>query len=126
LKQITRYMIRIYNLDKLCFMGYKLDKTASFHHLVKREHGGKEEITNGAVLNKSAHEYLHIIEYKDIDTYITINNILKLINQQKDRPTIEQYMMISKLLSAFEEEHKEDRTAKGKMLIRDKYLNRQY
>ena len=107
-------------------MGYKLDKTASFHHLVKREHGGKEEITNGAVLNKSAHEYLHIIEYKDIDTYITINNILKLINQQKDRPTIEQYMMISKLLSAFEEEHKEDRTAKGKMLIRDKYLNRQY
>lgn len=126
MKPITKHMIKIYNLDKLCFMGYTLDKTASFHHIVKKCNGGKETIENGAVLNKEAHEYLHIIEYKDIDTYITINNILKIINQQRDKPTIEQYRIISKLLSMFEEEHKEDRTAKGKILIRDKYLNRQY
>lgn len=126
MKPITKHMIKIYNLDKLCFMGYTLDKTASFHHIVKKCNGGKEEINNGAVLNKEAHEYLHVIEYKDIDTYITINNILKIINQQRDKPTIEQYRIISKLLSMFEEEHKEDRTAKGKILIRDKYLNRQY
>lgn len=126
MKPITKHMIEIYNLDKLCFMGYTLDKTASFHHIVKKCNGGKEEINNGAVLNKEAHEYLHIIEYKDIDTYITINNILKIINQQRDKPTIEQYKIISKLLSIFEEEHKKDITSKGRKLVREKYLNRFY
>lgn len=119
-------MIKIYNLDKLCFMGYTLDKTASFHHIVKREHGGKEVIENGAVLNKTAHEYLHIIEYKDYDTFIAINKILKIINEQKDKPTIEQLQIISKLLSMFEEEHRYDKTSKNKRLIKHQYMERYY
>ena len=107
-------------------MGYTLDRTASFHHIIKREHGGKETIENGAVLNKTAHEYLHIIEYKDIGTYIAINKILEIINDQKDRPTKEQYQIISKLLGMFEEEHKHDKTSKNKTLIKHKYLDRFY
>ena len=126
MRDITKRMIKIYNLDKLCFMGYTLDRTASFHHIIKREHGGKETIENGAVLNKTAHEYLHIIEYKDYDTFIAINKILEIINNQKDRPTKEQYQIISKLLSMFEEEHKHDKTSKGKTLIKHKYLDRSY
>ncbi len=126
MKPITKHMIKLYNLDKLCFMGYTLDKTASFHHIVKKEHGGKEVIENGAVLNRYAHEYLHVIEYKDIETYLAINKILKIINEQRDKPTIEQYQIISKLLEMFESEHKGDKTSKGKMLIREKYIERKY
>ena len=126
MRDITKRMIKIYNLDKLCFMGYTLDKTASFHHIVKREDGGKEVIENGAVLNKTAHEYLHIIEYKDIGTYIAINKILKIINEQRDRPTVEQLEIISKMLSMFEEEHRYDKTSKGKRLIKHQYLERYY
>ena len=126
MRDITKRMIKIYNLDKLCFMGYTLDKTASFHHIIKREHGGKEEISNGAVLNKNAHEYLHIIEYKDYDTYIAINKILKIINNQRDKPTKEQLEIISKILSIFEEEHKHDKTSKNKILIKHQYLERYY
>ena len=126
MRDITKRMIKIYNLDKLCFMGYTLDRTASFHHIIKREHGGKETIENGAVLNKNAHEYLHIIEYKDYDTYIAINKMLKIINEQRDKPTTEQLEIISKILSMFEEEHKEDKTSKGKRLIKHQYLERYY
>ena len=126
MRDITKRMIKIYNLDKLCFMGYTLDKTASFHHIVKREKGGKEEISNGAVLNKNAHEYLHIIEYKDIGTYIAINKILKIINEQRDKPTTEQLEIISKILSMFEEEHRYDKTSKNKILIKHQYLERYY
>lgn len=126
MKNITREMIKIYNLDKLCFMGYTLDRTASFHHIIKREHGGKETIENGAVLNKTAHEYLHIIEYKDYDTFIAINKILKIINNQRDKPTKEQLQIISKLLSMFEEEHRYDKTSKNKRLIKHQYLERYY
>ena len=126
MRDITKRMIKIYNLDKLCFMGYTLDRTASFHHIIKREHGGKEVIENGAVLNKTAHEYLHIIEYKDIGTYIAINKILKIINEQRDKPTTEQLEIISKILSMFEEEHKHDKTSKNKILIKHQYLERYY
>lgn len=126
MKNITREMIKIYNLDKLCFMGYTLDRTASYHHIIKREHGGKETIENGAVLNKNAHEYLHIIEYKDYDTFIAINKILKIINNQRDKPTKEQLQIISKLLSMFEEEHRYDKTSKNKRLIKHQYLERYY
>lgn len=126
MRDITKRMIKIYNLDKLCFMGYTLDRTASFHHIVKREDGGKEVIENGAVLNKTAHEYLHIIEYKDIGTYIAINKILKIINEQRDKPTVEQLQIISKMLSMFEEEHMYDKTSKGKRLIKYPYLERYY
>ena len=126
MKNITKQMIKIYNLDKFCFMGYTLDRNATFHHIVKCEEEGKEEISNGAVLNPYAHEYLHIIEYKDYDTFIAINKILEIINNQKDRPTKEQYQIISKLLGMFEEEHKHDKTSKNKTLIKHKYLDRFY
>ena len=75
MRAITREMIYLYNLKDLCFMGYTLDKDATYHHIVKRCDGGEETIENGAVLNPYAHEYLHIIEYKDIETYIAINKI---------------------------------------------------
>ena len=126
MRTITKEMIKIYNLDKWCFMGYKLDKTATFHHIVKKEHGGKEEIDNGAVLNPFAHQYLHIIEYKDIGTYEPINRILKVINEQRDRPTKEQLEIISYLLRMFEEDHSNDKSSKGKRLIRHQYLDRKY
>lgn len=126
MKPITKQMVRIYNLDKLCFMGYKLDKNASYHHIIKREHGGKETIENGAVLNPYAHEYLHIIEYKDLDMFIAINSILKVINVQRDKPTKEQLKTISHLLTMFENEHSRDRTSKGKLLIKHQYYEREY
>lgn len=126
MKPITKQMIKIYNLDKLCFMGYKLEKNVSYHHIIKREHGGKETIDNGAVLNQYAHEYLHIIEYKDLDIYIAINSILKIINAQRDKPTKEQLKTISQLLTMFEVEHSRDKTSKGKTLIKRQYYEREY
>ena len=126
MRSITKEMIKIYNLDKWCFMGYKLDKNATFHHIVKKEHGGKEEIDNGAVLNPFAHQYLHIIEYKDMQTYNAINKILKVINNQHDRPTKEQLEIISCLLRMFEEDHAKDKSSKGKRLIKHQYLDRYY
>ena len=65
-----------------------------------------------------------VCEYKDIDTYIAINKILKIINEQRDKPTIEQLEIINKLLSMFEEEHKDDKTSKGKRLIKYQYSER--
>ena len=50
-----------------------------FHHIIKAEHFGERVVSNGALLMPiaSVHQYLHIIEYKDIETYNAINKIFK-------------------------------------------------
>lgn len=71
-----------------------------------------------------SHQYLHLIEYKDIETYIAINKIFKYINQQMYEPTLEQREIIEYLLQEFEVIHKNDKNSKGKTLIQRKYLQR--
>lgn len=126
MRTITRDMIKIYNLDHTCFMGYKLNKNnATYHHIVKRENGGLLTLDNGAILTDVAHNYLHVIEYKDIETYIALNKIFEIINKQQSKPTPEQYSIINTLLVMFEEKHKDNKTSKGKSLIQHKYLERE-
>jgi hypothetical protein len=81
-------------------------------------------MTNGALLMPQSHEYLHIIEYRDIKTYNAINKIFKIINTQLHEPDLGQRNIIEYLLLEFEEKHKEDLNSKGKILIKDKYLRR--
>lgn len=94
------------------------------HHIVKREDGGLLRIDNIAPLMDVAHSYLHIIEYKDIETYNAINKIFKYVNSQGYEPTLEQREIIEYLLTQFEKKHIEDRNSKGERLIKDKYLCR--
>ena len=126
METVTKKMLKIYvpysNLD---WLNYKLiKKDLTFHHLLKRENGGREIIENGALLMPVAHQYLHIIEYKDIETYTAINKLFMYINKQKEEPTLEQRLILEYLLVEFEKVHKEDKTSKGKLLIKHKYLER--
>lgn len=126
MKQIKKEMLKIYKpISNLDWMNYKLvKKDVTFHHIIKEEHGGLKTIENGALLMPIAHQYLHLIEYKDIDTYIAINKIFKFINKQQYEPTLDQRQIIEYLLRQFEYKHKEDKTSKGKILIQSKYLCR--
>ena len=126
MQTVTKNMLKIYvpysNMD---WLNYKLiKKDLTFHHLQKREDGGKEVIENGALLMSVAHQYLHLIECKDIETYIAINKIFKYVNQQMCEPTREQREIIEYLLQEFEKVHRWDKGNKGKLLIQRKYLER--
>ena len=127
MKEITRQMLKIYkpysNLDWMNYKIVKKDMTA--HHIVKRENGGKLEIGNIAPLMSVAHQYLHLIECKDIETYLTINKVFKMVNMQGYEPTLEQRQLIEYLLSEFESVHKWDKGSKGKLLLQRKYLDRE-
>lgn len=126
MKEITRVMINIYNLKKTCFMGYKTSRENpyTYHHIKKRCHGGEISIKNGAILTKYAHEYLHIIESKDVELYEYINNVLMQINEQMHEPLERQIKAIWYMLEIFEEQHKNDTTSKGKVLIKNEYRRR--
>lgn len=125
-KKITREMLKIYkpysNLDWMNYRLVKKDVTA--HHILKRENGGKLVKENIALLNSTSHNYLHLIEYKDFDTYVTINKLFKYINEQEHEPTKEQREIIEYFLSEFEKIHDKDRNSKGKILIKEEYKRR--
>lgn len=124
--KITREMLKIYipysNLD---WLNYKLvKKDLTFHHIVKRADGGKKIISNGALLMPVGHQYLHLIEFKEYKTYKYINEIFQLVNKQEYEPTREQRETIEYLLTQFEKRHKNDKTSKGKQLIKPSYTQR--
>lgn len=126
MKQITKEMLRIYKpISNLDWLNYKLvKKDLTFHHIVKKCEGGKEIITNGALLMNTGHQYLHIIEFKDFKTYKHINDIFRIVNDQQYEPTKEQRETLEYILQEFEIKHKNDRNSKGKKLIKLEYLQR--
>ncbi len=119
-------MLKIYKpYSHLDWLNYKLvKKDLTFHHIVKKCDGGREELSNGALIMPVGHQYLHIIEYKDYKTYKHINDVFKMVNKQEYEPTKEQREALEYILRQFEEKHKYDKTSKGKMLIKKEYLER--
>ena len=117
-------LINIYNMKDVDWMGYKLQERFSYHHIVKRCHGGERTFNNGAVLYLSSHSYLHTIEYYDLDKYLFINKILKDINNQRTMPTMEQLKQIDYILREFEKEHDGETSTRGKILIKEEYKKR--
>ena len=126
MKKITREMLKIYKpYSGLDWMNYKIvkrDMTA--HHIIKREDGGKMQIDNIAPLMLIAHQYLHLIECKEIDIYRDINKVFRKVNEQGYEPTKEQREIIEYLLKEFELAHCNDKTKKGKRLLKYSYLHR--
>ena len=126
--KIKREMLQIYEpVSNLDWMNYHLTRQeVTYHHRKKRCDGGKRTIENGVLLMPIAHQYLHLIEFKDIDTYIAINKIFQVVNEQKREPTDAQREVIEHLLREFEVEHRWDKGRKGKLLLQRKYLRREW
>ena len=128
MKQITQEMLKIYKpVSNLDWMNYHLvRKDVTFHHTQKKEVDGKRTIDNGALLMPTSHQYLHLIECKDIETYVAINKIFMFVNRQQHEPTKEQREIVEYLLREFEESHKWDKNSKGKLVLQRKYLKRNF
>lgn len=126
--KIKQEMLKIYEpISGLDWLNYKLvRKDITYHHIQKRSSGGKRAIENGALLMPVAHQYLHLIEFRDIDTYNAINKIFECINHQKREPTEGQREVIEYLLREFELVHRWDKGRKGKLLLQRKYLKRDF
>ena len=126
MNKTTIEMLKIYKpVSNLDWMNYTLNRSkVTFHHIEKKEDGGKQIITNGAILMPIPHQYLHIIECKDIKTYTTLNKMFKIINNQRYEPNKDQREIIECLLQDFEYHHRDTKNAKGKILIKEEYKKR--
>ena len=135
MREITREMIKEYRLMKLGydFMGYEITnkQDLSFHHLIvpirncKALGLGEGYLKwNGSILNQNtSHDYLHLIEAKDCDMFLAITS--ELIDENvKGHLDIDNLRRIHDILECFEREHSNDRSKKGKILIKQEYMRR--
>lgn len=125
MREVTRNLIQIFKPIDIDWMGYSIQRPQdlTYHHIWKKSDGGLYTLDNGALLHgDTSHPYLHIIECKDYDMFLYINNLLKNINTQGFKPTKNQLLAIRAILEQFEREHCSDRTKKGKQLIKTKYI----
>lgn len=126
MNEITKEMLHIYKpISNLDWLNYKLvRKNVTFHHIIKKCDGGKRIIENGALLIPLSHQYLHLIEFKDLETYIALNKIFKIVNNQRSEPNKDQREIVEYLLQDFEYHHRNDKNKKGKLLIKEEYKQR--
>ena len=135
MREITKLMIKEYKLVKLGydFLGYDITNKSnlSFHHLIvphrrcKARGLGEGYLEwNGAILNQNtSHDYLHLIEAKDYDMFLAITS--ELIDENvKGHLDIDNLRRIHDILKCFEREHSNDRSKKGKVLIKQEYMRR--
>lgn len=134
MREITRLMIREYNIKKLGydFMGYSFTNinSLSFHHLIvphrecKNLHIEKDGYTkwNGAILvQDTSHSYLHIIEQYDRDMFEFITDLMIKENTKGIDTGI--LKDISSALKDFERRYIEQVNRSGKKLIKDSFIN---
>lgn len=91
MKKVLKLLVSKYAVEEFDWMHFKIteENPLTYHHIKKKEFGGKKTIENGAPLTVDAQSYLHYIEKKDINAYNRINAILRKINRQGFAPTPE-------------------------------------
>ena len=121
MSNILKLMIQIWDMQSMDWLGYDNDEKYSFHHIKKKCDGGKQIISNGAVIHQSSHSYLHTIENYDLDKYIYLNTILKAVNEQLSMPSIEQLKQIKFVLKEFQNEYEGKLSSRGNEIIKKEY-----
>lgn len=135
MKQITREMIKEYEINKLGydFMGYVFNRREdlSFHHLIVPKRDCKAAGLgegylkwNGAILRQdTSHEYLHTIERVNREIFLEITKQM-IEENEKGKLDLENLKRIRELLLYFENEYKEETNSKGILILKKKYTTR--
>ena len=121
MNNVLKMMIKLWKMGTMDWLGYDNLEKYSFHHIKKKCDGGKQIISNGAVLHQNSHSYLHTIEHYDLDKYIFLNTILKAVNEQNTMSSIEQLKQIKLILQEFQNEYESKLSSRGKEIIKKEY-----
>ena len=122
-------MIRKWDMQSIDWMGYKKGNNDifTFHHLIiPNRNGGPYSMWNGAILcGKTSHPYLHLIEHVDYNTFCYITSLL-IDENVLGKIDLEIIKEIDFVLKEFENKYKHGRGRKGKRLIKQEYMIRDY
>ena len=136
MRECTKNLLTKYELKRLKydFMGYnfKSNNELSFHHLIIPRtnpplistNKGYYEWNGVILVQRSSHEYLHVIESFDLDRYYAITSEM-LDEKIKGYICWDNIKIIDDILNSFEKEY-EGRVyqGNGKSILKDCYVKR--
>lgn len=97
---VLKQMIVIYKPDGIDWLSFKLCRKNpyTFHHIEKRCDGGLRIVSNGAILTRLGHDFLNMLELREIEMYRELNRAFKELNDTKMPPTDDYYEEIDGIL----------------------------
>ncbi len=97
-QELLSKLIIIYKPNGYDWMGTPItkDNPLTYHHIEKRN-DNNTTLQNGALLTKSSHRKLHMLESRDIDLYNEWNWLFYAINYSETHPSYAYLEMMEEL-----------------------------
>ena len=91
MKRALRNKIEIHKPNDIDWMNIRLsrDNPYTLHHIKEKRNGGDSSLANLAILTKSAHKLLNILDKICPDAYNDLQNVFMKINASLSPPTEE-------------------------------------
>ena len=99
-KSDIAFMARIYNTYERDWLGdpiYTIEQLTR-HHIVKKEKGGENGISNYALLTKTSHCFIHYLEDNDNAEYRELNDLFLALNRSCQPPTEKYYEEVARIV----------------------------
>ena len=111
MNQDIELMIKIYNTFDIDWMGDTINSISDLtkHHIVKKEHGGENNISNYALLTKRSHSLLHELEVSHNYEYNLLNELFLELNRSVSPPKVEYYDKIRSIIKKVKKDIKNKR-----------------
>ena len=105
-----KFMCRIYGTSDVDWMGAKIvNNNLTRHHIVKKEDGGENGISNYALLTPESHHLLNYLEDNYVSDFNEINELLLSLNRSVKPPTKEYYEEMNAILKRVRKKLKNER-----------------
>ena len=100
------FMIKIYQTYEIDWMGDTIRNNLTRHHIMKKEEGGENGISNYALLTEPSHHLLNYIEENYYKEYLEINEMFLALNRSLEPPTSEYYERMHQILKRVKKQMK--------------------
>lgn len=100
--QDIEFMARIYGTYEVDWLGDPIESIRELtrHHIVKRENGGENGISNYALLTPKSHAFVHYLEENYVKEYEHLNSLFLTLNRSVNPPTSEYYEEVRKVVKS--------------------------
>lgn len=111
-----KLMVKIYKTYEVDWMcdDIKNIEFLTKHHIVKREDGGPNDISNYALLTDRSHHLIHYLEDNYYKEYIELNKLFKELNLSLEPPTTEYYEKVRRILKRVKKDMKNKNRKRGR------------
>ena len=117
MNQDIELMMKIYETYDIDWMGDEIKKPSDLtrHHIVKKENGGENDISNYALLTKNSHSLLHYLEYNYNYEYNYLNTLFLELNRTCEKPTAQYYDEIRTIMKKIKKDIKNSKRKRKKI-----------